>query len=75
MVNEAGEKFDSVKLHNIWHRRKMVLDLIIEDGGGDRLVKSKRGKLFRAPADEADDLVTKVSVTEEGGESERAGHP
>ena len=34
--------------------RRLVLDLIIDDDSGNRLVKSKRGKLFRAPPDEAE---------------------
>ena len=34
----------------------MVLDLIIEDNGGNRKVETKRGKLFRAPPDEAEIL-------------------
>ena len=29
-----------------------MLDLIIEDDGGNRKVESKRGKLFRAPPEE-----------------------
>ena len=40
----------------------MVLDLIIEDEGGDRLAESRRGKLFRAPIDEAEDIVTNLAV-------------
>ena len=35
---------------------KMVLDLIIEDNGGDRLIEAKRGKLYRAPSPEMEDL-------------------
>ena len=69
-VNEAWDKFEPQKLTNIWNRWRMVLDLIIEDEGGDRLVESRRGKLYRAPADEAEDLVTEVEVAEEEGESE-----
>ena len=34
----------------------MVLDLIIEDNGGDRLIEAKRGKLYRAPSPEMEDL-------------------
>ena len=48
----------------------MVLDLIIEDEGGDRLAESRRGKLFRAPIDEAEDIVTNLAVAAEEGESE-----
>ena len=35
---------------------KMVVDLIIEDNGGDRLIEAKRGKLYRAPSPEMKDL-------------------
>ena len=69
-VKEAWNKFEPQKLTNIWNRWRMVLDLIIEDEDGDRLVESRRGKLFRAPADEAEDLVTEIEVAEEEGESE-----
>ena len=34
----------------------MVLDLIINDNGGDRLIEAKRGKLYRAPSPEMEDL-------------------
>ena len=34
----------------------MVLDLILEDKGGDQLIKAKRGKMFRAPSSEVKDL-------------------
>ena len=34
----------------------MVLDLIINDNGGDRLIEAKRGKLYRAPTPEMEDL-------------------
>ena len=30
----------------------MVLDLIIEDDGGNRLVEARRGKLYREPSAE-----------------------
>ena len=45
-----------IKLENVYERWKLVLDLIIEDKGGDRLIESKRGKLFREPSPEAEDL-------------------
>ena len=32
----------------------MVLDLIIDDDGGNRLVETKRGKLYRAPSVEVE---------------------
>ena len=34
----------------------MVLDLIIEDNWGDRLIEAKKGKLYRAPTPEMEDL-------------------
>ena len=34
----------------------MVLDLIIEDGGGNSKVESKCGKLYREPSNEAENL-------------------
>ena len=34
----------------------MVLDLIIEDEGGNTKVESKRGKLYREPSHEAEVL-------------------
>ena len=40
----------------VYRRWKIVLDLIIEDDGGNRKVETKRGKLFRAPSDEAEIL-------------------
>ena len=50
-VKEAWRKMEPVKLTNVWHCWRLVLDLIIEDNGGNRKVESKRGKLFRAPPD------------------------
>ena len=37
-------------LQNVYNRWKIVLDLIIEDYGEDRLIEAKRGKLYRAPS-------------------------
>ena len=51
-VEDAWEMLESVKLQNVYTRWKMVLDLIIEDDGGDRFVEAKRGKLFREPSAE-----------------------
>ena len=47
---------EEIKSENVYERWKLVLDLIIEDNGGDRLIESKRGKLFREPSGEAEDL-------------------
>ena len=55
-MEEAWGKLETVKLQNVFTRWKMVLDLIIEDNGGDRLVEARRGKLYREPsADELED--------------------
>ena len=35
---------------------KMVLDLILKDDGGDKFGEANRGKLFRQPPREAEDL-------------------
>ena len=69
-VEKAWDQFEETKLTNIWHRWRLVLDLIIEDEGGDRLVESRRGKLFRAPTDEVEDMVTELATIAEEGESE-----
>ena len=55
-VEEAWGKLETVKLQNVFTRWKMVIDLIIEDNGGDRVVEARRGKLYREPsADELED--------------------
>jgi len=48
-VESSWDKLEPIKLTNVWNRWKMVLDLIIEDNGGDALVEAKRGKLYRTP--------------------------
>ena len=55
-VTRAWEELDAIKLTNVYERWKMVLDLILKDDGGDRFIESNRGKLFRAPSQEAEDL-------------------
>ena len=50
-VEEAWTKLETVKLENVYTRWLKVLDLIIEDDGGDRFVESKRGKLYNEPPD------------------------
>ena len=37
-------------------RWKMVLDLILKDDGGDKFGEANRGKLFRQPPGETEDL-------------------
>ena len=48
----------------------MVIGLIIEDEGEDRLVKNRRGNIFRvrAATEEAKDIDTKLAVAAEQGE-------
>jgi hypothetical protein len=55
-VFEAWEELDEVKLTNVYNRWKFVLELIIEDNGGNEKVESKRGKLFRAPTSEEESI-------------------
>ena len=57
-MQRAWEILMPVKLANIYARWKLVLDLIIEDEGGDRLIESRRGKksLYTNPSDEAEEL-------------------
>ena len=69
-MEKGWRKFEPTKLTNIWYRWRLVLDLIIEDEGGDRLVESRRGKLFCAPTGEVEDMETELAETAEEGESE-----
>ena len=46
----------------------MVLDLIIDDDEGNRLVETKRGKLFRAPL-EVEENMNELLVGEGEGEA------
>ena len=55
-VGEAWKQLNSIKLQNVSNRWKMVLDLIIKDNDGDRLINTKIGKLYRAPLPEIEDL-------------------
>ena len=55
-VESAWKDFQPIKLTNVYRRWKLVLDLIIEDNGGDALVESRRKKLYREPSEEAEDL-------------------
>ena len=45
-----------VKLTNVYEQWNMVLDLILKDNGGDKFIEANRGKLFRSPSWEAEDL-------------------
>ena len=55
-INKAWDESDTTNLRNVYERWKLVLDLIIKDEGGDRFIESNRGKLFRAPSPEAEEL-------------------
>ena len=47
----AWEELETAKISNVYGRWNKVLDLIIEDEGGDRLVEARRGKLFSVPSE------------------------
>ena len=64
-VNKAWDELDATKLRNVYERWKLVLDLIIKDKGGDRFIESNRGKLFRAPSPEAEELDEEEEVDED----------
>ena len=55
-VREAWKQLDSIKLKNVYNCWKMVLGLIIDDNGGDRLIEANRGKLYYAPSPRIEDL-------------------
>ena len=58
-------RFEPAKLTNIWNRSlENALDLIIGDKGGNRLIGSKQGKLYRAPPE-------KVEVLNQGGAGDK----
>ena len=59
-VTKAWGELDRVKLTNVYERWKLVLDLILEDNGGDRLIESRRGKLFREPSGEEEELGAEI---------------
>ena len=68
-VEAAWLKSEPTKLTDIWNRWLMVINLIIKDEDRDRLVESRRGKRFRAPTDEAEDIDTDLVVAAAEGES------
>ena len=55
-MDQAWEDMDAIKLRNVYERWKLVLDLIIKDDGGDRYIEANRGKLFKVPSPEAEEL-------------------
>ena len=64
-VDRAWDDLDSTKLRNVYERWKLVLDLIIKDEGGDCYIEANRGKLFKAPSPEAEELDEEDEVEEE----------
>lgn len=67
-VEKAWEQLEPIKLTNVYARWRLVLDLIIEDEGGNSLVESRRGKLFSVPSTE---LETPETLDPEEGEDEQ----
>ena len=64
-VDQAWEDMDAIKLRNVYERWKLVLDLIIKDDGGDRYIEANRGKLFKVPSPEAEELDEEEDKEEE----------
>ena len=56
---------DAIKLRNVYERWKLVLDSIIKDDGGDRYIEANRGKLFKVPSPEAEELNEEEDEEEE----------
>ena len=69
-VDRAWDNLDSAKLRNVYERWKLVLDLIIKDEGGDCYIEANRGKLFKAPSPEAEELDEEEEVEENEEEEE-----
>ena len=64
-VDRAWDELDATKLRNVHERWKLVLNLIIKDEGGDRYIEANRGKLFKAPSPEAEELDEEEDEEEE----------
>ena len=64
-VKAAWKILEPIKLKNVYARWLKVLDLIIEDNGGDCLVESKRGKLYREPPNKFESLDDDAAGEEE----------
>jgi hypothetical protein len=54
-VEETWNAFDSAVFQRVYDRWVLALDLIIADGGDNRLVNSHRGRLFTPAAEDDDD--------------------
>ena len=48
-TEDAWDELESIKLANVWNWWRMVLNLIIEDEGGNKMVKAKRGEALPRP--------------------------
>ena len=55
-VVDAWKSLHPIKLLNVYNCWLLVLDLIIEDNSGNRLIETKRGKLYRAPSAEIENV-------------------
>lgn len=62
-VEKGWESLEPIKLTNIWNRWRLVLNLIIEDEGGNRLVDARRGKLFKLPSENDEELNVEAEGT------------
>lgn len=71
-VEESWTKLEDVKLENVYKRWLKVLELIIEDEGGDRLVEKRRGKLYREPSATAENLDDDAPPSQAGNDDESA---
>jgi len=49
-IQDVWEFYDASVFHKVWSRWVLALDLVIADGGNNRLVNEHRGKLFTAAA-------------------------
>ena len=56
------------KLTNIYQQWKLILDLVIEDEGGDGLIESKWGKLYSNPSAEEAETLEDVEAIVAGGD-------
>ena len=67
-VQQAWSSYlSSEAFHNVWRRLRVVLVCILENEGGNQLVESKRGKLFR------DATIIDLTTEDEDNQTENAG--
>lgn len=55
-VMKAWDELEMVKLSNVYERQKLILDLILKGNDSDKFIEAERGKLFKEPSREAEDL-------------------